>query len=87
MVDNLAVGCLSQHELTFILYEYVKPKTALNLNQVFRVGSWYFKDRFIYYKYGLIFVEYMYRKILVILSPSRARAMDSGMVLGGTFSS
>ena len=38
MVYNLAVGCSSHQELTFLLLEYVKRKTALNLNQVCRVG-------------------------------------------------
>ena len=47
MVYNLAVGCSSHQEFTFLLHEYVKPKTALNLNQVCRVGTWYIKDRFI----------------------------------------
>ena len=50
MVYNLAVGCSSHQELTFLLYAYVKPKTALKLNQVCRVATWYFKDRFIYCK-------------------------------------
>ena len=50
MVYNLVVGCSSHQELTFLLYEYVKPKTALNLNHVCRVGTWYLKDHFIYCK-------------------------------------
>ena len=39
MVYSLAAGCSSHQELTFLLHEYVKPKTALNLNQVCKVGS------------------------------------------------
>ena len=47
MVYNLAVGC-SSHQL--LLYEYVKPKTELNLNKVCWVCTYYFIDRFIYCK-------------------------------------
>ena len=39
MVYNLAAGCSSHQELTSLLYELVKPKTALNLNQVCEVGT------------------------------------------------
>ena len=53
MVNNLAAGCSSHEESTFLLYEYVKPKTALNLSQVCKVGTWYFKGRFIYRKWSL----------------------------------
>ena len=44
-VYNFAPGCPSLQELTLLLYEFVKPKTALNLHQVYKVGTWYFKGR------------------------------------------
>ena len=47
-VYNLAVECTSYQELTSILYDYVTPKTALNLTQVCKIAYWYFKDRYLY---------------------------------------
>ena len=37
-VYNLAAGCSSHQELTLLLEEYVTAKTALNLNEVCKVG-------------------------------------------------
>ena len=46
----LATECASHQELGCILYEYVKTKSALNLNQVCKIAHWYFKDRYLYCK-------------------------------------
>ena len=64
MVYNLAAGCSPHQEFKLLLYEYVKPKIALNSKQVWKVVTWYFEDHFIYCEvfYGFIFVEYMYKK-------------------------
>ena len=40
MMYNLAAGCLSLQELTFLLHEFVTAKTALNWKQVCKVGIW-----------------------------------------------
>ena len=47
---NLATECVSYQELGCILYEYVKTKSALNLNQVCKIAHCYFKDRYLYCK-------------------------------------
>ena len=41
-VYSLATECTSYQELGCILYEYVKTKSALNLNQVCKIAHWYF---------------------------------------------
>ena len=49
-VYRLSTECALYQELGCILYEYVKTKSALNLNQVCNIARYYFKDHFIYWK-------------------------------------
>ena len=52
-VYSLAAECASYQELGCILYKYVNTKSALNLKQVCKIAYWYFKEGFIYCKWGL----------------------------------
>ena len=45
-----AIACCSYAELELILIKYVKKKTALNANQVYKIAYWYFADRYIFCK-------------------------------------
>ena len=49
-VYTVAIECASHQELEYILYEYVKPKTTLNINQICKIACWCFKDCDLYYK-------------------------------------
>ena len=49
-VYSLATECASYKELGCILYENVKAKSALNVNQVCKIAHCYFKDRYLYCK-------------------------------------
>ena len=43
-----AMACCLYAELELILIKYVKKKTALNINQVYKIAYWYFMDRYIF---------------------------------------
>ena len=45
-----AIACCSYAELKLILIKYVKIKTALNINQAYKIAYWYFADRYIFCK-------------------------------------
>ena len=45
-----AIACCSYAELELILIKFVKKKTALSINQEFKIAYWYFKDRYIFCK-------------------------------------
>ena len=45
-----AMACCSYAELDLICIKFVKKKTALNINQVFKIAYWYFKNRYIFCK-------------------------------------
>ena len=44
-VVDLALKCSSYAELEYILFEYVKPKTTFNMNQLCKIAYWYYVDR------------------------------------------
>ena len=46
-VYNWARNCRSSAELDLMLVKFVRAKTALSINQVFKISHWYFKDRFV----------------------------------------
>ena len=46
-INNLARRSRSKTDLEVFLSKFVKNKTALNTNQLFKIAHWYFKDRFI----------------------------------------
>ena len=39
--------CHSSKDLEVMLMKFVKVKTALNGNQLFKIAHWYFKDRYV----------------------------------------
>ena len=41
--------CTSHAELIYILYEYARPKTALNMKQVGKIAYFYFRDRSLFF--------------------------------------
>jgi len=49
-VYNLARKSLSYRELSSILFQHVKKKTALNKKQYFKIAYYYFIDRYIFCK-------------------------------------
>ena len=49
-VYGLANKCTSHAELEDILYEYARPKTALNMKQVCKIAYFYFGDRSLHCK-------------------------------------
>ena len=50
MVFYLALKCSSYAELESILFEYVKRKTALNMNQLCKIAYWYYVDCYLHCK-------------------------------------
>ena len=49
-VFDLAVKCSSYAQLESILFEYVKRKTALDMNQLCKIAYWYHVDRYLHCK-------------------------------------
>ena len=49
-LSSLVNKCTSHAELEDILYGYVRPKTALNMKQVWKIAYFYFRDRSLHCK-------------------------------------